>query len=151
MPKNFLKQVRESIKDEKGKILSCQKLADRIGNISASALSQFENGKAALSMDTIQKIMFELKVSYEQLMISGINPEDPRLKQKDKKLLLKTMNLAHDHYGDLDREKVIEIAAEIYDILAEFYIIKNDERDDFMKSQEEKIIAGLAPKSFLFG
>lgn len=158
MPKNFLKQIRESIKDEKGRALSLQKLANRVGKdetgkdiITASALSQFELGQASISLEKISKLISVLGVSYEELMVSGIKSEnDVRFSKKDKKLLFQAMDIASSQCGDLGREKVIEIATEIYEFLVEFKEIKNNDlQEDFIKNLEEKIISGLAAKCFL--
>lgn len=138
---NFLRKIREDKK------IGQSDLAEKIG-VSKQLLSGFENGRSGVSNEVLKKLADALDVSPDAILTGkSYKPFD----EKGRKQLSEAMNMTFKYYGDdFDKDTIIKISTELYALIVDFDGLKNDsERDNFLKSLEEKIAIGLASKCFL--
>jgi transcriptional regulator with XRE-family HTH domain len=138
---NFLKKIREDKK------IGQTELANRIG-VTKQLLSGFENGRSGISNEVLIKLAEELQVSPDAILTGkSYKPID----HKNRQHLSEAMSMTFKYYGDeFDKDTIVKISTELYSIIVDFNELKTEsERQDFIKSLEEKIAVGLAAKCFL--
>ncbi|MBU6141263.1 MAG: helix-turn-helix transcriptional regulator [Proteobacteria bacterium] len=141
MSENFLKQIREEKK------IGQSELAQKIG-VSKQLLSGFEKGRSGISNEVLRKISEVLDVSPDAILTGkSSRPFDEKGRQK----LTQAMGLTFKIYGDqFDKDVLIKIATELYGLMVDFDLAKNDiAREKLKNSLEEKIVMGLAAKVLL--
>lgn len=138
---NFLKKIREDKK------IGQSDLASRIG-VSKQLLCGFENGRSGISNEVLKKLADALDVSPDAILTGK---SYKTFDEKGRKQLSEAMSMTFKYYGDeFDKDTIIKISTELYSLIVDFDSLKNDaERDNFLKSLEEKIAVGLASKCFL--
>ena len=140
MPKNFLKEIRES------KNIRQNALAKSTG-LNAQNISDFENGKHGLRPENLEKIAAVLGVSINHIL-TGESEES--LEKRRRKTLEKAIELAGTYYIDLGRDKIIKIAFEIIPLLEKLeYLGSDEEKKEFLESLEVNYVSGLAANCVL--
>ena len=136
MPKNFLKQIRQE------QDITSSALARKIG-VTPQLLWNFENERGNISNDVTQKILSELKVSYEYLM-SGIR--DNQVADNKQKIMLKAVQIAHVKFAqkNFSETEMIEISTKIYERLIEIEEEGIQINDEFIDSLKGSYFSGLA-------
>jgi transcriptional regulator with XRE-family HTH domain len=138
---NFLKKIREDKK------IGQTELANRIG-VTKQLLSGFENGRSGISNEVLIKLAEELQVSPDAILTGkSYKPLD----QKNRQHLSEAMSMTFKNYGDeFDKDTIIKISTELYSLIVDFHELNNDSnKQNFVKSLEEKIAVGLAAKCLL--
>lgn len=143
MSQNFLKTLR---KDQN---IGQTELAQLTG-VSKQLIWGFENGRNGVSPQVLRKLAGVLNVTPNQIL-SG-KQEEKKFNDKDKELLLKAMNTAHEFYKDydFDQETMAKITAELYSFMSDHTNLKEElGSQNFDKSLNDKIASGLAARCFL--
>lgn len=141
MSQNFLKQVRQ----EKG--VKASELARLIG-VSRQSIYGYERG-VGISSEILLKLSNALDVSANYILTGQEDKSEGLIKSQ---YLSLAMEMAYESYFDesFDREELIKISAEIYNLMINQEKIKNNnDKENFQKSLEDNIIKGLAAKCFL--
>jgi transcriptional regulator with XRE-family HTH domain len=142
MPKNFLKEIRET------KNISQVELAKKIG-VSKAHISKFEKGTFAVSFKVLNKIAEALDVSPEKIMTGEFKDnfdENYRL------LLQDCVEMATDEFiNDFDKKDILKIATMMFNIMLNYQNNqKNSEiLENFIKKTQDKMFEGLAAKCSL--
>ncbi len=141
MSQNFLKKIRE----EKG--IKASELARLVG-VSRQNIYGYEQG-VGISNDVLIKIADALDVSANYILTGEESRSENAIKSE---YLSKAMEMTYKFYenDDLERNVMIKIATETYNLIANYNKIKDSaNKEIFEKSMQDRIIKGLAAKCFL--
>jgi transcriptional regulator with XRE-family HTH domain len=139
MPKNFLKEIRET------KNISQVELARRIG-VSKGHISKFEKGIFAASFKVLNKIAETLDVSVEQIMTGEFKDG---FDENHRMLLQDCVEMATDEFiNDFEKKDILKIATMMFNIMLNYQNNKKNPEslENFMKKTHEKMYEGLASK-----
>ena len=139
MPKNFLKEIRET------KNISQVELARRIG-VSKGHISKFEKGIFAVSFKVLNKIAETLDVSVEQIMTGEFKDS---FDENHRMLLQDCVEMATDEFiNDFEKKDILKIATMMFNIMLNYQNSKKNPEslENFMKKTHEKMYEGLASK-----
>ena len=139
MPKNFLKEIRET------KNISQVELARRIG-VSKGHISKFEKGIFAVSFKVLNKIAETLDVSVEQIMTGEFKDS---FDENHRLLLQDCVEMATDEFiNDFEKKDILKIATMMFNIMLNYQNSKKNPEslENFMKKTHEKMYEGLSSK-----
>ncbi len=142
MSENFLKKAREE------KMFTQASLARKAG-LSKQLIWGFENGRSGVSNSVLVKISEALGVTPSYIMTGQFNGE--YFDEKGKKRMMEAIKIARDFYKDydFDEKTILRVAADVYALMVDFErSMKKINKNDFKKSLNDKIIAGMAAKCF---
>jgi transcriptional regulator with XRE-family HTH domain len=113
--------------------------------ISIGTISNYENGHSGISEEYLQRIADFLGVSVDEIK----TPQKRRDIEKDKELVNDSMRIAFDLYKDLDKEDMLTIAENLYEISCDYQEAKQEKKTEkFTETVKKKILLGLAYKGF---
>jgi len=138
--KNFLKKIRT----QKG--LTLQQLSVP-AEVSPQAISNYENFRVNLGAKALQRVADALDVTVEQITTTGTNTQ---FNEKEQKILLEAMNLAHEANPNLNQKEVVELASKIFKIHLDYESSTSNKTEiAFENTLKSKSLEGIAAQTFI--